>query len=244
MKDNFSKQADNYSKFRPGYPQELFDFLISLVPEQKTAWDCGTGNGQVALKLSEYFEVVHASDISANQLANAMNKDNIYYSLASAEETSYAANKFDLVTVGQAIHWFNFDRFYKEANRILKTGGYIPVFGYNILQIDKETDKIITDFYKNVTGPYWDDERKYVDENYATITFPFNEIKAPALSGKYHWTLEQVTGYLHTWSGVQHYIKKNNNNPVNPLRDKLSHAWGNTLEKEVSFPIFMRVGRK
>ncbi|MEO6220452.1 MAG: class I SAM-dependent methyltransferase [Ginsengibacter sp.] len=224
MKDNFSRHSALYSKFRPGYPKELFDFLIPLVREKKIAWDCGTGSGQVAFKLSEYFDEVHASDISANQIANAIHKDNIYYSLVSAEETLYTKNKFDLVTVGQAIHWFNFENFFSEVNRTLKAGGCIAVFGYNIMQIDKAMDNIIAEFYKVITGPYWDEERKYLDENYETIPFPFNEIKAPVLTGKYNWELEQVIGYLNTWSAVQHYIKKNNENPIDIIYGQLQQA--------------------
>ena len=243
MKDNFSKQAHLYAKFRPGYPVELYDFLFSLVTEKRAAWDCGTGNGQVALQLSEYFDDVYATDISSSQIANAVSKENIHYSKVSAEETFFIKDMFDLVTVGQAIHWFDFEKFYKEVNRALKPGGCIAVFGYGLLKIDKETDAIITDFYKNITGPYWDAERKYVDENYETIPFPFEEIKAPALCSKYDWELDAVAGFLNTWSAVQHYIKANNENPVNALIEKLKRQWGNNVKKEVSFPVFIRAGR-
>ncbi len=244
MKDNFSKQANLYAKFRPGYPDELFDFLFSLLTEKNTAWDCGTGNGQVALQLSKQFADVYATDISASQIANAVSKENIHYSKISAEETSFPENMFDMVTVGQAIHWFNFDKFYKEVNRTLKPGGLIAVFGYGLLTVNKEIDLLITDFYKNTTGPYWDVERKYIDENYKTIPFPFAEIKTPAFCSKYHWELESVEGFLNTWSAVQHYIKKNSENPVNLVIDKLKKVWGNNVKREVLFPIFMRAGKK
>ncbi|MDQ2863317.1 MAG: class I SAM-dependent methyltransferase, partial [Bacteroidota bacterium] len=85
MKDNFSKQSDLYSKFRPGYPKKLFDFLMPLVPDKKEAWDCGTGNGQVAAALSGYFKKVYATDLSAAQIGNAVIKDNIFYSVEKAE---------------------------------------------------------------------------------------------------------------------------------------------------------------
>ena len=55
MKDNFSKQSSLYAQFRPAYPKELFQFLLPLVPAKNAAWDCGTGNGQVAVKLSRLF---------------------------------------------------------------------------------------------------------------------------------------------------------------------------------------------
>ena len=245
MKDNFSKQSDLYVKFRPGYPAELFDFLFSLVTEKKAAWDCGTGNGQVALQLSEYFDDVYATDISANQLANAASKENIHYSQVSAEETFFPENMFDLVTVGQAIHWFNFEKFYKEVNRALKGGGYIAVFGYGLMKIDKETDLIITDFYKNITGPYWDAERKYIDENYETIPFPFEEIKVPVLWSKYDWELEAVAGFLNTWSAVQRYIDKYNSNPIAQIENDLCEAWGNSeIKQTATWKLILKIGHK
>jgi methylase of polypeptide subunit release factors len=64
MKDNFLTQSEPYLKFRPTYPNELYEFLLLLVEARDIAWDCGTGNGQVAWALSKYFKQVHATDIS------------------------------------------------------------------------------------------------------------------------------------------------------------------------------------
>lgn len=244
MKDNFSKQSDLYSRFRPGYPGQLFDFLLPLVPDKRNAWDCGTGNGQVAAKLSHYFNEVYATDLSAAQIENAERKKNIFYSVEKAEKTLFPDNKFDLITIAQAIHWFQLNDFYHEAQRTLKPGGIIAVIGYDILRINKKTDLLIDTFYRDTTGPYWDEERKYVEEHYLTIPFPFKEISTPGFSMNYTWELEQVTGYLNTWSAVQHYIRKNNENPVDKFAVELKKAWGNVLKRKVQFPIFMRTGRK
>jgi len=244
MKDNFSKQSDLYSKFRPGYPKKLFDFLMQLVPDKKTAWDCGTGNGQVAVTLSGYFKKIYATDLSAAQIANAAIKDNIFYLVEKAEETKFDDNSFDLITIAQAIHWFNFDKFYKEAHRTLRPGGIIAAIGYDVLKINRKIDSVIDNFYKITTGPYWDKERKLVDSHYATIPFPFKEIESPGFSMNYQWELEQVIGYFNTWSAVQHYIRKNNENPVDEFSKELRKAWGGVGRRKVSFPVFIRVGRK
>src|ERR1700680_4815740 len=132
MKDNFSKQSDLYSKFRPGYPKKLFDFLLPLVPDKKSAWDCGTGNGQIAVKLSQYFNEVYATDLSAAQIDNAVKKKNIFYFVENAEETSLPDNTFDLITVAQAIHWFDFKIFYRQVDRTLRQGGIIAMIGYDV----------------------------------------------------------------------------------------------------------------
>ena len=244
MKDNFSKQSDLYSQFRPGYPRQLYNYLLPLVPDKKTAWDCGTGNGQVAVKLSQYFNEVYATDLSSVQIANAVTKKNIFYAVENAEETLFTDNKFDLITIAQAIHWFDFKNFYHEAERTLKPGGIIAVIGYDVFRINEEINSMIDEFYRKTTGPYWDEERKYVDDHYTTIPFPFKEIETPQFSINYNWEFDQVIGFLNTWSAVQHYIRKNNENPVEKFSEQLRKVWGSVLERKVSFPVFMRTGRK
>jgi ubiquinone/menaquinone biosynthesis C-methylase UbiE len=243
MKDNFSKQSNQYAQFRPGYPQQLYDFVLPLVPEKKAAWDCGTGNGQVALKLSRYFDKVYATDLSAVQISNAIKRKNIFYAVEMAEKTLFDQNTFDLITVAQAIHWFNFEKFYAEANRTLKPGGIIAIIGYGIFRINEEINSMIDKFYVETTGPYWDAERKYVDGNYKTIPFPFKEIETPGFEMSYNWQFGQVIGFLNTWSAVQHYIRKNNENPVDKFSVDLRKAWGKVLKRKVTFPIFSRISR-
>ena len=244
MKDNFSKQSDLYSRFRPGYPKKLFDFLIELLPDKNYAWDCATGNGQVAVKLSKYFNEVYATDLSAAQINNAERKQNIFYSVESAEETLLPDHKFDLITVAQAIHWFHFERFYKQVNRTLKPGGIIAIIGYDLCSINKEIDFLINDFYGKIVGPYWDKERVYVEQHYTTIPFPFKEINTPRFSISYKWEMEELIGYLNTWSAVQHYTRKNNENPVTKFSEQLKEVWGSAIKRKVTFPVFMRTGIK
>ncbi|MDO8971529.1 MAG: class I SAM-dependent methyltransferase, partial [Saprospiraceae bacterium] len=112
MKDNFSTQSAGYARFRPGYPAQMFDFLFQNCANFGAAWDCATGNGQIAEVLATRFQLVEATDISANQLKNAVQKPNIHYQVGSAETPGFPAHSFDLVTVGQAAHWFDFEQFY------------------------------------------------------------------------------------------------------------------------------------
>jgi len=243
MKDNFSVQSEQYLKFRPTYPNELYQFLLSLVETKDRAWDCGTGNGQVALELSKYFREVYATDISEKQIQHAVQRDNIFYKVEAAEKTSFTDKSFDLITVAQAIHWFDFDVFYKEVKRIVKPGGILAIIGYALLNIDEQTDKIIRRFHDEIVGPFWDPERKYVDEYYQTIPFPFKEIDAPQLYNIYEWKLEQLVGYLNTWSAVQHYIKAEKQNPVDLIYNELARSWEKNTIKTVRFPILLRTGK-
>jgi ubiquinone/menaquinone biosynthesis C-methylase UbiE len=242
MKDNFSKQAASYAQFRPQYPQEMIDYVVSFVQNKNVALDVATGNGQIASKLSPYFEKVFATDISQKQLDHAIQADNILYSKESAENTSFENQQFDLIVVAQAIHWFDFGAFYKEVNRILKPNGVFAVLGYGLFSTNADSDKILHHFYYNIVGPYWDAERRYLDENYETIPFPFEEIPVTKFKNEFVWSFESVIEYLQTWSSVQHYISKNNQNPVDLIYDELKASWDKNDQK-VTFPLLLRIGK-
>lgn len=243
MKDNFSGHSGAYSRFRPGYGPELISYLVSLAGQRKCAWDCGTGNGQLAVKLADYFEEVYATDLSENQIKNAEQKKNVRYKVENAESTGFSDDRFDLITVAQAIHWFDFAAFYAEVRRTLRKDGVLAVLGYALLRTDESTDKVIRKLYSGILGTYWDPERKYIDELYQTIPFPFREEKTPVFRNEYQWTLEQLCGYLETWSAVRHYIRRNDRNPVAMIYDELKESWEGRETKTVTFPIMLRVGR-
>ncbi|MES2647594.1 MAG: class I SAM-dependent methyltransferase [Bacteroidota bacterium] len=243
MKDNFSNNSAAYALFRPNYPDTVFRHILQFVTTRNNAWDCATGNGQAAKELAAHFTTVYATDISENQISNAVQKDNIIYKIEPAEKTGFPGNFFDLVVVAQAIHWFNFDQFYSEVKRTTKEGGVLAIIGYGNIETDGELNKSIKHFYTKIVGPYWDKERRYIDESYQTIPFPFAELTATTPLLKYEWTFEQLTGYFNTWSAVQHYIKANNENPVATFSGELKNAWKNERTREFSFPILMRIGR-
>ena len=243
MKDNFSTQSAAYAQFRPTYPQELYDFLLSLVAEKNTAWDCATGNGQVARELANHFKQVFGTDISENQLKHAVQQDNISYLVEPSERSSFGDHVFDLITVAQAIHWFQFDAFYLEVKRTLKPGGIFAAIGYGIMQIDEKVDQVIDVLYEEILGEYWDKERVYIEEEYETIPFPFKEIDTPDFAIKTTWNFDELIGYLNTWSSLQHYIKANGKNPLELVMSDLKTAWGADAEKEITFPVLLRVGK-
>lgn len=243
-KDNFSSQSKAYATFRPSLPDDVYRFILQQVQAFDLAWDVGTGNGQTAVKLADHFTKVFATDISENQLANATQRPNIVYKKEPAEASSLESGSVDLVTIAQAIHWFDFDNFYKEVRRVAKPGGIIAAFTYSLLQVEnRQVNDLIDHFYWNDTHAYWDEERKYVDDGYRTIPFPFKEIEAPAFGMHYEWNSGQLLGYLNTWSASLHYHKKTGRTLTQDfLEDKLSAviAPGETIK--ITFPIHMRIG--
>ncbi|WP_200979435.1 class I SAM-dependent methyltransferase [Echinicola sp. 20G] len=241
MKDNFSGHASEYEKFRPTYPENFYAWLISQVKTRKAAWDCGTGNGQVASILSNYFERVEASDISEQQMAQAPWKPNVYYTKCPAEKSGFSDHTFDLITVAQAVHWFDFDPFFKEVNRTLKPNGVIALIGYGLMDVP-DLDKEIKYLYADLLGDFWDPERKHIEEAYESIPFQFEELATPQFSIEESWSLDELLGYLNTWSAVKHYIKENGTNPVDLIEEDLRSKWGAEKMKPVSFPLILRVG--
>ncbi|MCD9017283.1 class I SAM-dependent methyltransferase [Parachryseolinea silvisoli] len=241
-KDYFSGHAKVYAAFRPAYPVALYDFIFRHLPQRRRAWDCATGNGQVARHLAQHFQHVDATDISQQQLDNAYRADNITYSVAPAEKSGFADGRFDLITVAQALHWFDTHAFYQEVRRTGAPGGLLAVWGYASLRIEPFVDEIITDFYSRIVGPYWDDARRLVEERYLTIPFPFPEIPSPGFHIDVVWTLDHLAGYLESWSATQKYTRATGINPVPELCGRLRAYWSENDTKTVRFPIFLRLG--
>lgn len=227
FKDNFSKQSATYRKYRPGYPITLFDFLQKLTPEHTLAWDCGTGNGQSAISLAGFYQKVYATDPSANQIKNALPNPRVTYQVEKAEQCSLPDNAADLITVAQALHWFNFDDFFTEAKRVLKPNGILAVWCYDLPCISPEIDKLIRHFHDNIVGEFWQPENKLIDNAYATIPFPFAEIKQTVFEMKQDLSLNDLSGLLQSWSAVQRYQEQTGKNPVDEIAPLLAERWGN-----------------
>lgn len=240
-KDLFSNHAKEYAIYRPAYPRELYDFIYRQVNHFDQAWDCGAGNGQVAAVLSDSFKAVCATDISAKQIENAIQKENICYSVSPAERSSFADNSFDLVTVGQAIHWFDLDKFYKECSRVGKSGSLLACFGYSPVRCNDSINRIFDDFYYSTIYSYWEPERRIVEDEYVSMPFPFKKILTANFTIELDWTWREVEGYINTWSAVQKFIRENKSNPVDDLMRLLKPLWGNEGQR-VHFPVFLKMG--
>lgn len=241
MKDNFSTYADLYAKYRPQYPTALFEYILSFVKEKNLAWDCGTGSGQTAKELSKYFENVYATDISFKQIEHAVKEKNIIYAVEAAENSSIENNATDLVTVSQALHWFNFEKFYDEVKRVSKPGGLIAAWTYSLLQVDPITDALIHKHHFNTLQNYWDEERKYVDDGYSSIPFPFKKIDTPEFFIEVNWNTDDLEGYLNTWSALQKFIKQNNDSPVPALMNEIKLNWPGNETRKIIFPIHLKM---
>ncbi|MEJ1964446.1 MAG: class I SAM-dependent methyltransferase [Gammaproteobacteria bacterium] len=243
FKDHFSRLASQYAEFRPKYPGALFDLLAKTGPGRASAWDCACGSGQASLDLAERFDSVYATDASVQQIAAAKPHPRVTYGVARAEASGIEAGTMDVITVAQGLHWFDRPAFYTEARRVLRPAGLLAVWTYGIPRLnDANLDRVMQAFYWETVGPYWPPERRYVEDGYRSIDFPFAEIPAPSLSMRETWTLPQFLGYLRSWSSVGRYVDDKGEDPVVQADELFTPHWGSRA-RAVSWPLSLRLGR-
>lgn len=243
--NHFNQQTEQYLAFRPTYPELLFNLLADRVPSTACVWDCATGNGQAAISLAQHFKKVIATDINQAQLDMAPSKSEIQYICATAEHTPIPDHSIDLITVAQALHWFNFDQFYEEVRRVSKPSAWIAAWCYSLGSINTPINEVIRRLYYDILGDqYWPSQRSYIDDNYQTIPFPFVKVKVDDLHMEKEVDLKSLMGYLSTWSAVKQYQKLNHKNPIEFISADLQLAWGNPGQHyTMRWPLHVLLGR-
>ncbi len=243
--DHFGGKSRSYAGFRPSYPPALFEWLASHCAARELAWDCGAGTGQASVALAAHFRRVLATDASEGQIAAAEPHPGVEYRVAPAQASGLPDASADLVTVAQALHWFDLDGFYAEVRRVARPGALLAVWSYGIVHLDTPgLDAPMQDFYRNEIGPYWPPERHHVETGYRDLPFPFPRIEAPAFEMRVEWTLEQVLGYLRTWSACTRYEQVHGRDPVPALAQRLAPAWGDPQRRRaVCWPLSLKAGR-
>lgn len=244
MTDHFTPVAQQYATFRPDYPAELFDWLAAITPHRAFAWDCGAGSGQATLPLASRFEHVLASDLSDAQLSSAPAVSNVTYRVAPAEDSGLPDRSVDLVTVAQAMHWFEPDTFHTEVRRVLKPGGIIAAWGYNRLMLEHpEVQRLLDDFYDRTIGSYWPSERVHVENGYHDLPFPYARIETPTFMLEKQWPCEHLLGYLRSWSSVARFQSIQGYDPVPSLAESLAPFCDSSSKLQVKWPLFLHVGK-
>lgn len=238
---HFGNHSKDYFDYRPDYPNELFSFLSTLVNNHDLAWDCGTGNGQAAIHLAPYFTRVIATDINQAQLDVAPQVNNIDYHCWRADTTQIPSHTVSLTTVAQALHWFDLEAFYQEVKRVSRPDAILAAWCYSLGTISPEIDSIIQPFYNSLP---WPNERRYIDEEYSTLPFPFERVQAPQFLNQKLYTLNHLIGYLNTWSAVKEHIKQFGVNPIDSIISQLKEAWGSPQHAHsMQWKIHLLIGR-
>jgi len=245
FKDHFSAHAASYADSRPGYPPELFEWLALQCPRRRLAWDAGCGNGQATVALAEYFTEVYATDPSQAQIAQASPRENVQYAVESAEDCSLGDHTANLVTVAQAYHWFEHERFCTEARRVLANDGVVALWSYAESMVDPDVDAVVNELHHGTLEEDWPPERRHVLDRYRELPFPFRAIPAPAFEMRSEWTLPQYLAYLSSWSASQNYLRRTGTDPVAAVGAAMREAWGDPEQRRVvQWPLLVLAGRR
>ena len=240
--DHFSSIATKYARFRPTYPDTIFDWVAATAPARLAAWDCGCGNGQATLPLADRFDRVFATDPSAEQIGVAPARAGIRWSVAPAEACGLAPASVDAVTVAQALHWFDLPRFWQEVRRVVRPGGLLAAWTYGVPFVDDAGIAAqLRHLHDDVVGPYWPKERGHVEKGYQSLDFPFRRLTPPEFDMRMHWSIDDLAGYLGTWSATRRYITANGNDPVEPFVSELRAAWG-AGRRDLRWPVTVLAG--
>lgn len=240
----FVSDGEQYAQFRPQYPHALGLLLASLTNRHQQALDVGCGTGQLTTILAAYFDEVMGVDPSDSQIQNAKSHPKIQYQVSTAEQLPEGLRDLDLITVAQAAHWFDLPRFYQEVTRVLAPDGVLALISYGVMQVDEAIRARVHQFYDNEIGPYWPAERKLVDEGYQTIEFPFQEMSVTPMEIELEWGLEEMMGYISTWSAVKKAKDLGQGDLLTAFYDDMCDLWGDASQKKrFIWPINMRVGK-
>ena len=220
----------------------MFSFLAYRCNEHELAWDCATGNGQAACSVAPFFKKVVATDASDEQIASAESHSRIEFRVAAAESSGIESASVDLIIVAQALHWFDIERFFDEACRVLKPGGVLAVWSYERCRVSTDCNGVIEKIIAEVES-YWPPERDIVEDHYRSITLPMPEIPVDDFEMRLDWTADEMLSYMRTWSATQRYMHANGADPVALYEQELSQTWGEG-KRDASWPLTLKAGRK
>lgn len=194
-KKRFSSRVEKYIKFRPNYPPKIIDFLTEkkILSKQSIIADVGSGTGilsEIFLKNgNKVFGVEPNSEMrrAAEKLLNGY--PNFVSISSSAENTSLLSNSIDLITVGQAFHWFDVDRTKREFKDILKPQGYAVIIWNN----RRKTGKKFSSQYEKLILKYGTDYKevrkneKKIDQFYQykrKVFYNYQDLDFESLKGR------------------------------------------------------------
>ena len=226
---------------RIGYPEDLYRFLEAQCDALDLAWDCATGSGQAAQDLARTFSRIIATDISKELLALAPPHPRISYRVASAEESGIESGSVDLITVAQALHWFDLDRFWPETMRVLKKDGIMVFWGYNWAVVEPGVDRVLEEF-KAVIASSWPERSSIIHGGYSSICAPLHEIASPSFEASAQWELDDYLAHLRSWSATRYYRERTGEDIVEQFHPAFDRVWRDG-RVTVKWPLLLRAFR-
>lgn len=244
MNNVFAQESDRYAAARPRYPDALFDWIGATCPDHEAAWDCATGNGQAAIGLAGIFNQVDATDVSPAQIGQAFAHPKVRYSACPAEATGFPRSTFDMVAVAQALHWFDYDRFWPEVRRVARPGALFCAWGYAWFRGGADVEEILLGPVAEIVAPYWAANNRILWDGYLDrdIRSPFARIRTPELRIEVNWSTDQAIDYVRTWSAFKRAVVEGRGDELERLLSAARRRLGPDLRHDLSVPLTVAAG--
>jgi ubiquinone/menaquinone biosynthesis C-methylase UbiE len=241
--DFFSDASRQYALARPQYPDSLFEFIAQESPDLSAVWDCGTGNGQAAISLANYFDRVYASDPSQEQISHALSHEKVEYSVQLAEQTDFAEGQMSAVCVAQALHWFDFEKFFAEVQRVAKRDALFVAWGYDWFLVDPQFDDAFESLFRSEILPFWSPQVRHLWNGYSQVDVPFERWTVPPQNIELEWTFEQLFEYVFSWSATKCCIDRRGGEFLKITIQELRGYWGKAETRKIRMPLHLLAGR-
>ncbi|KAF8019151.1 hypothetical protein BT93_H3896 [Corymbia citriodora subsp. variegata] len=206
--------------------------------------------------VAEQYDQVIATDVSAAQLKCAMQNPRVRYihtpiPISNDEIVTLIGgeNSVDLITVAQAVHWFDLPNFYALVTRLLrKPGGVIAVWCYNDVEVSSTFDPVMKRFH-DTTLPFWDPNIKHIFDNYKKLPFPFKSVglgcegEPLPLDIPKELSFKGFLSMLRSWSAVTTAKEQGVDLLSEGIVRELEDAWGGSdLVRCIVYKAFMLAG--
>lgn len=198
----FSSRVENYIKYRPRYPQAVVDLLrceCQLTPASVIA-DIGSGTGiltEMFLQIGNSVFAIEPNKEMREAAERLLGSNTNFRSVAAtAEATTLTDRSVDIITAGQAFHWFDRDKSRAEFLRILKPGGWVVLI-WNDRNI---SERPFFKAYENLLVTYGTDYEavghKHVDAEIIGSFFGALPFKQTQFPNQQEFDLEGLQGRL------------------------------------------------
>ncbi|CCG80868.1 putative S-adenosylmethionine-dependent methyltransferase [Taphrina deformans PYCC 5710] len=271
---NKSFDSDSYATYRPTYGRPLYDQLYAYHKGSSgAAVDLGCGTGQISIVLAQKFKHVLGIDTSQKMLDKATRCENVEYKVGGAEKVPVSDASIDLVTVGQAAHWFDHDAWFLEMSRVLKPQGTLSYWSYNeAVFTDSDSATSILNRYfhgEDKLGPHWpqpgrrilegamdgvdppsalfrDVERHYTAQRGSNQASPV----AKVMPLKYAEAYIRTSSAFHNWQGANKDRKARSSGGPGDIVDEMIDeivavtGWNHETKVKVHWPTVAVLARK
>jgi SAM-dependent methyltransferase len=200
--DRFTGRVESYRRFRPTYPPAIVDLLRRecALNSGSTIADIAAGTGILTeLLLAEGFTVTAIEPNEEMRAACAALKPQypkLKILAGTAEATGLPNHSIDLITVAQAMHWFDLDKTRAEFVRILRPGGWCAIL-YNHR---RRSGDAFHDGYEQLLINYGVDyrevQRQHIPEEKIAAFFAPSEMKRVVVLNPQTFDFEALEGRI------------------------------------------------